>query len=121
MARTITPAAATEYAKVTGGHPIYILEVAWGGSTGVVYYASEALSSPVTAQGRVVNWGELQIRGEPERVGGFNQLTIELSDADLVLKALFDADLGPQNKIAKIWQFWVGTTWATDRIQLFGS
>ena len=120
MARSLTTPATTEKNKANGAQPIYILQIDWGGGTGTKYYAGEALSSPVTAEGRVMDWGSVQISAEPGRTGGHGQVQITLADPDLVLRGLIETKPGPQNKKCYIHLYFGGTTWSMDRITIFG-
>lgn len=124
MVRTLTANAATEAAKATGAFPRRILEIQWGGATGTLYYSDEPLATadgdPVNAAGIVLDWGELHLQAEPGRIGGHGDVKLELADSDYTLKTLFETEPGPQNKTAYIHLWFVGTTWPTDRVTLFG-
>ena len=120
MARTLTSAATTAKNTTNGAFPIYVLEIQWGGGTGTKYYAGEVLTSPVTAEGRVIDWGSIQIGAEPGRAGGHGQVQITLADPDLALKPLLETSPGPINKKAFIHLFFSGGTWPTDRVTIFG-
>jgi len=119
VARTLTAATTTEKNKVTGAFPRWILEIQFGGATGNKYYAEELLHGPVPCEGRVVNWGQLQLSAEPGKIGGFDQLTITMEDSDRELRSLFESFPGVQNKLAYVYLWFEGTDWELDRITLF--
>lgn len=118
MSRTLTSAAQTEANKNTGAYFRRILEVQY--TAGTVYYSDEVLTSPVTTQGRVMDWGQLQLDAEPGKVGGHGQVTIKLADTDHAIKALMDTEPGIQDVPVFLHLYFVGTTWATDKVTLFG-
>lgn len=122
MGRTLTSPATTEAAKTSGAFPRHILEVQWGGATGTKYYSGEdlTLAGPTTVSGRVLEWGQIQQSGEPQKVGGHGQVTLRIADPDLSLKTLIETKPGPQNKYVYIHLFFEGTTWPTDRVTIFG-
>ena len=120
MTRTITSATLTEKTKTDGAEPVYILEVQYGGATGTKYYAAEDLTSPVTAEGRVLSWGNITVSGEIGKIGGFDSTTIQLGDADHVLDALWKVSPGVQNKKAYLHLYFGGTTWADDKVTVAG-
>ena len=79
MARTLTAAATTQKDRTNGAHPVYVLQIDWGGATGTKYYAGEALTigtggSAITTEGRVMDWGAIQIGADPGRAGGHGQV-----------------------------------------------
>lgn len=119
MPRTLTSAAATEAAKSSGAQPIYILQIDWGGATGTKYYSDRELSSPVTAEARVMSWGNIQTEAKPDHVGGHGQVSVELLDTDHSLQNLFDTQPGVTAKRAFVKLYFGGTTWGTDDITLF--
>lgn len=118
MARSIPSAAATKAALTTGAFPIRILELQF--AAGTQYYAGETLSSPVTAAGKVTEWGTRKLTAVPGKVGGFGTFSVTLADPDLSLKTLFDTSPGLAGTQAFIHLFFDGTTWPTDRITEFG-
>lgn len=120
MARTLTSAAATEAAKQHGAFPRRILEVQFPSPTGTKFYSSEALTSPVTAEGRIRSIGNITVRGEPGKGGNVNSMSIELRDDDLFFKDLNETKPGFQNVDAFLWLWFEGTTWPDDRILDFG-
>ena len=120
MSRTLTSAAQAEAAKTTGAGYRIILEVDFDDSSGGPrYFSTEDLTEPVVAEGRIISMGELELSGEPQRVGGINQVTIVLQDSDYALKSLFDTQPGVQNKPAYLHLWFEGTVWA-DRVTLAG-
>lgn len=118
MARSIPTAAATEAAKTTGAHPIRILEIQFAGGT--QYFAGESLTSPVTASGKVKEWGTRKLDAAIGKVGGFGTFDVTLFDSDLSLKTAFDASPGLAGTHAYIHLYFSGTTWPGDRITEFG-
>lgn len=118
MARTLTANAQTEAAKKSGpARPVYILEVAF--ESGTAFWAGEDLSSPVTAEGRILQWGELSLSATPGQAGGVGEMKITVHDVDHFIKQEAESQPGFQNVDATLYLWFEGTTWATDRIVLF--
>ena len=66
--------------------PINILKIVFGGAVGTKYYSDRALTSPVTAEGRVVDWGSFTKNiGDAVDVNITSDIRIVMADADKVL------------------------------------
>jgi hypothetical protein len=114
--RTFTSATATEVAKTNGAQPVYILQVDF--PSGTVYWSGEDLVSPVTAEGRILSWGELSLTAEPGQVGSIGDIRITVQDSDGFMRTQAAAQPGFQNVDATLYLWFRGTTWADDRIVL---
>lgn len=82
MARTITASSTTEKNKSAGASPRLIVKIAFGGAVGDVYFSDEDLSSPVTATGRIVDAGGLDMRLSARGVQAVGDIQLTLADAD---------------------------------------
>jgi len=118
MARTLTSAAQTEANKTAGAQFVRILEVQW--PSGTIYYSTRPLTSPVTAEGRVIDFPSRQVSGVPGKANAQSTVTIELDDSDRSLRAKFEASPGPQNVLAYVHLYFEGTAWATDKVTEIG-
>ena len=119
MARTLTAAAQTEANKVAGAEFVRILEVQW--DSGTKFYSTRPLTTPVVATGIVVDFPSRQVSGVPGKANAQSTITIELEDTDHSLRTtFFDVLPGPQNVLAFVHLFFIGTTWPTDRITEIG-
>lgn len=118
MARSLTAAATTEAEKQAGAFPRRILEVQW--SDGTKYYSTEDLSSPVSAEGRLLRIGEITIQGKPGKGAAVRTLDVTFADEDFFLKAKNEAKPGIQTTPAILWIWFEGTTWPDDRVAEFG-
>ena len=124
MARTLTSPAAAEAAKQSGANFVRILEIRWpdtssGASSGAVetlYYSTEDLTSPVTADGRVMEFAVRQLDAQPGKANSHQTMTLKLADPDLSLKSRFDTQPGVQAAVALVHLHFVGTTWPDDRV-----
>src|SRR5690606_4348795 len=119
MARTIPGGASTEIAKVNGAEIIRVMEIEWGGSYGTVYLSDRALTTPVSAAAKVRSWGSIVVEAQADQVGGYGNASIELIDTDYSLKDMFDDEPGPAAKPVKIYEYFAGTTWSTDKVTIF--
>jgi len=120
MTRPITAAAATEGAKVTGAFPRLILQVNWTGTTGTKFYAEEALTSPVIAEGRILKFGQSSLEMRGGRIDQQASMPIKISDVDGVIRGLMNTSPGVQSKNAFVYLFYEGTTWPDDAVTIFG-
>ncbi len=88
MARTLTTFTATQKARADGAEPILILRLDWGGAIGTKYYADRDLTTPVTAEGRLVNAAAVELSLSEHGVQAVSDVRLELSDHDGALSAL---------------------------------
>lgn len=114
--RSLTIAAANQSQLQHGAFPTHVLEVRWTGGT--VYYANRDLTTPITAQGRVIEWNDLSLDAGVEKVGGYSQLNVKLADHDGALRALAAVEPGFGGTLAYLHLWFVGTDWS-DRVTLF--
>lgn len=119
MARTLTAATTTEKDKVTGAFPRRILEVQF--ASGTKFYSDEILTSPVACETELIlNMGEISISSEAGKKGGMASVEITLSDEDLFWLQKNETKPGIQKTDAFLWTWFVGTSWATDRVLELG-
>ncbi len=104
--RSLTGPTQTARAAVSGS-PIVVLKIEFGGVVGTKYYAGRDLASPVTAEGRVIDWGGIYAATalKPEAVVG--DVRIRLADADGVLAGYRD-DVAFQGLPATVYQLFSG-------------
>lgn len=107
MSRTLTSAATTESAKATGAKPRLVLRVDFGGAIGTKYYSDTALSTPVTAEARLMNAGELNLQLSGQGLHAVSDISIELSDSDATLRGYLDATTWAMKR-ATLYQHFVG-------------
>lgn len=82
--RSLTGNATTEKNKTSGAGPRIILKIEFGGAVGDQYFADEDLTSPVAADGRILNASAIQIGLAGRGVGAADQVSVRLStDATL--------------------------------------
>jgi hypothetical protein len=93
-----------------------VLRIDWGGSVGTKWYADRALTSPVVAEGRLLEVGELDLRIAGGKVQAVGDVTIRLSDYDGDVRA--DLQAVPIERCrAVLYQWFVGTS-ADDAVPL---
>ena len=111
MTRTLTPAAQAQSGS-TAATPINIVKVEFGGGVGTTFYSDRALgdgdgSTALNAQDRVRSWGRISAVLAEQTASAVGDCTLELSDADGVLKGYFDA-VEFQRKRVTLYQHFAG-------------
>lgn len=118
MARTIPTALQTKLDADTCEY-IIVLEVFWGGTTGgpSEFYGDKSVSgTPV--KGRVLNSSEIEEAVLVTGGGQSQTFNVVLDDTKGDIKAVFDT-YDVHKRPVKAWLYALGTTWATDRLQIF--
>lgn len=119
--RTLTPPTIVEKNRRTGASFTRILQIHWDGpDENPVYYgdADGTLPGDVPVLGRVRTWGPLSLQAEPGRIGGHQQIQIELQDPDHALLTRMKGDF-VDKRLVRIFLWFHGTSWATDKVCLF--
>ena len=98
----------TEDAKsAASAEPIAVLKIEFGGSVGTKYYSDRVLSSPVTAEARVVDWGGAYSSTALRPAPIVSDVRLRLADHDGVL-AGYRSSVAFQGKLATVYQLFAG-------------
>ncbi len=119
--RTLIPPTIVEKNRRTGASFTRILQIHWDGpDEDPVYYgdADGTLPGDVPVLGRVRTWGPLSLQAEPGRIGGHQQIQIELQDPHHSLLTRMKGDF-VDKRLVRIFLWFHGTSWATDKVCLF--
>ena len=115
--RTLTGPADSEKDKQSTT-PVNVLKIEFGGAIGTKYYSDRDISSPITAEGRVISWGEFSAEAI-EAEGTISDIQIELEDSDLVLLGYIRTQ-NLLNVQTYFYQFFTGLVWGDSVLLLRG-
>lgn len=112
---------AAEMTRVGGSFPRYVLGIDYDGT--LKYYSDIDIgTSELNADGKITSWGQLQLQAKVGSIGGHQNITLSVEDADLSLVDDFTDWPGIQTRSCYIYMFYdpapTGGGWA-DRITLF--
>lgn len=96
--------------------PINIAKIEFGGSTGTKYISDRDLSSPVTAEGRVLSWGDFSNSITDDR-GEVSEFSFTISDYDLSVIDYMRDDIA-QGKPVTLYQWFSGLS-SGDMVPIF--
>lgn len=116
MARILTSSTANAAETKRGSAPRIILRIDWGGAVGTKYYSDHDLTTPITAEGRIVNAAEIGLALSEQGVHSVSDVSITLADHDGVL-AGYCEDIPLELKSATVYQHFIGNS-ANDLVPL---
>ena len=116
MARSLTTNASTEK-NANSARPVNVVEIVFGGSIGTKYYSDRSITTPIVAESRVTEWGELDFSVIEEK-GEISDYSFSLDDSDLVLLG-YTRSQDLQKIEVKVWQWWTNLTSWSDAVLLF--
>ena len=107
--------------RVGGSFPRYVLGIDYDGT--LRYYSDiDIATSELNADGKITSWGQLQLQAKVGSIGGHQNISLTIEDADLSLVDDFTDWPGIQTRSCYIYMFYdpapTGGGWA-DRITLF--
>jgi len=105
--RSLTGLVTTEKGKTKEVSPINIVRIDFGGALGTKYYSDRPLTTPVTAAGTVIDWGDYSQSISEDR-GEVSEYSFTMEDDDLGLLDDVFRDQISQGKPAILYQFFIG-------------
>ena len=96
---------AAEMTRVGGSFPRYVLGIDYDGV--LKYYSDIDIgTSELNADGKITSWGQLQLQAKVGSIGGHQNISLTIEDADLSLVDDFTDWPGIQTRSCYIYMFY---------------